>query len=607
MERDTKACHERLKELEDQVQEALDKMGSKDEEIAEYDKMNAELRHTMHDVVTILGSFIHDHVSSWVETINEPRTEEVLEIISDYSRYPEDNARSVTYVRVPDSVIAQYATDIREAKALAKEYLEVLQQQSAMIYEHSRNLDVYANKYEIALKVLKERNHEILLLVQKNQSLTERLEECEAGRVRNQELIAEAEVKAGRYDELRGNMESLKIAHTLDIAQRDEEIATLRQMLGSAREEVFARRADVKNIISQTQTGLSASDVASATVRGGPASKALRFFGMEKDRERGRKLPSSQSMVGFASSHHDAATHPFDTRYSSKEVAPARSKSFLRDLSPRGRRRQAHTTPNTPADSSESRSGSAASLPPVLRARSDSLGATQRHGVLASPINTQKALPAPPERAQQHQLASAARLAEITQAVDGPASAQIASDYFTNSVLGQTAARRVLSNIPEVSVCSPSHAGDTEDKISDHERGSPGSVASSDREVYRRSVCALDMLNSSTLPYSETVTDVERILRGGGLAESGHEGGYLDDHDYSHEPVEEIETGVAHVLQLRPGNGDLRARRERERDGGREERYSRSFVSDSSGSRSEEAEPMTVTQLYHQGRRHIRG
>ncbi|EXJ94605.1 hypothetical protein A1O1_03001 [Capronia coronata CBS 617.96] len=643
VERDTKVCHERLKELEAQVEEALNKMEAKDEEIAEQARTNADLTHTIRDIVHILGSFIHDYVSSWVGSINEPRTEQVLEIISDYARYSDCKNESIPYVRVPKSTIAQYTKEVRESQAVAKEYRELLHEQSAMIHEHSRNLDVYTNKYEVAVRVIKEREHEVLLLVQNTDTLTSRLEECEAALAQSQESIAELESSAGRYDELRGNMESLKIAHTLEIGQRDEEIARLRQMLGSAREEVFARRADVKNIISQTQAGLAVPDMPSAaTARAGPTSKALRFFGMDRDKERGRRpaLPSSQSMIGFTSSHHDATTQPLDTRYSSKEVAPVKSKSFLRNVSPLGRRRQAQTTPNTPVDSSDSGSGSMASLPVHvgISPRSDSLGATQRHGVLASPINTRKALPQPPARPQP-QFASAARLAAITQAVESPNAMQIASDYLEHSILGQTqtVARRVLSKIPELSIHSPSQAGDaTDDRLSGSDNDNVDddeaeSVASSDREVYRKSVCALDMLNASTLPCSETETETEfeRILRGVGVGVTGKRGGneqqereyrghHHDEEDgYVDGDDDELQTGVARVLHLRRGNHDLRALRDREQDGSgsdrdrdrdhdRRERYRYSFLSDASGERSEGSEPKTVAQLYHQGgHRHI--
>ncbi|KAJ4508439.1 hypothetical protein HRR78_006305 [Exophiala dermatitidis] len=618
VERDTKACHERLKELENQVEEALERMGAKDEEIAEQEREIEELTHTIYDVTRVLGSFIHDNVSNWVETLNEPRTEEVLEIISDYS-YDVGKAQTVRYVRVPEAMIARYARDLREANELADEYRELLRGQSAMINEHSHNLDTYTNKYEIAVRVVKERDHEVLLLTQKNETLTKRLEECEAALVQSQESIAEVESKAGRYDELRGNLESLKIAHTLELAQCEEEIARLRQMLGSAREEVFARRADVKNIISQSQAAIPNPDLPATTAKGGPASKALRFFGVDRDKERikrGGGIPSSQSMIGFTSSHHDASTHAFDTRYSSKEVTTSKSKPFLRNVSPLGKRRQARTTPTTPVESSESRSGSITSLPAVVRPRSDSLGATKRHGILASPINTHKALPNPPNRSQPL-LASAARLAEVTQDVDSSTASQIASDYLENSILGQTAARRVLSNIPEVSVYGPSDAGDgdrEEDHVPEYEDGSDRSVASSDREVYRRSVCALDMLNSSALPYSETETELERMLRGVTEPEQDrnnhhyHRHSTYDGGDEHGDAAAETELGVARILHLRPGNHNLRASRARERNGDveRDERYRQSFVSDSSGYRSEGSEPMTVAQLYHQGGRHIR-
>lgn len=570
-------------------------MGAKDKEIEDQDRKITELRHTIHEIARVLGTFIQNNIPSWVETINEPRTQEVLQLISDYARGGDDD--STSYARIPEATLAQYGRELRETQALVHSHRKVMYGQKAMIEDQSNSLDDYTNKYEKAINMVKERDHEILLLLQQNDKLTQQLEETQAALAGIQEYSAETAAMARRCEELRGNMESLKIAHMLEIDQREAEITNLRQKLGSAREEVFARRADVKNVLSQAQTILHTPDLhAIPASRGGHTSKALRFLGMERDKEKFKRgaLPSSHSMMGLSTS---------DPRYSSKEVASTISQHTQHHNPSLERHLRVCTTPNTPIDNPKASSDSVLTSP-GFRPRSDSLGTAQHHGTLASPINTQKSLPDPPATSSP-QPSSVVALAEASRSFESPTEAQIASDYFKHSILGQTSARRVLSNIPEASVHSPPKAGNHKGKHVEDDNASDDSVASSDREAYRKSICALNMLNSSTgLPYSETETDIESIIRGGRPPSVQ---GYHDSHD-RYDREEAIHTGVARVLHLRPGNSDLRgALRDRAPDSGRQERFRESFVSDGEGYRSEDSEPKTVAQLYHQGRRHIRG
>jgi hypothetical protein len=672
-ERDGKANNERIKGLEEQVEEALALMEAKDKEIEERDQRISELRNTVHEIARLLGTFIQNKLPSWVDTINEPRTQHVLRIIADYTR--NDNPDSVDYLRVPEETLNKYATDLREARNLVGEYRKVLHGQSAMIKDQSQNLDAHAVKYEKALRLVREKDHEILLLVQQNDDLTRQLQENQTALAESQETATEAEVMNRRYDELRGNMESLKTAHELELDQKDAEIANLRQKLGSAREEVFARREDVKNVVAQTQAMLQAQpDPHSAAAKSSSTSKALRFFGMEKDKYRKGNMPASHSTMALSS---------VDAGFSSKEVAPAVSKEALRhrpSLQTHTNQRSARTTPNAPIDRTphgsvdpawtaavnQPRSDPVAPAPP----RSDSLGYGSNPTSPVSPINKDKPLPADPM--SMSQLATA-RLAGITSSIESPLQAQIASDYLSHGIMGQTSqtARRVLSRITEVST-PKSHQSKDEDPGSRLESvheddGSDHSVASSDREVYRKSISALDMLNSSSdLPCSETETDIERIMRGAGItggtgsppprlrntgrhpAATYNNNNWQENH---HDDEQEVHTGAARVLHVRPGTRDLRhaggshardndhhfAMREgeigvigqerahrhpqysRDRDSSgestqdRRERFRNpareSVVStgSSAGYRTEDSEPKTVAQLYHMSGRHIRG
>ncbi|KIW68974.1 hypothetical protein PV04_04882 [Phialophora macrospora] len=672
-ERDGKANNERIKGLEEQVEEALGLMDAKDKEIEERDQRISELRNTVHEIARLLGTFIQNKLPSWVDTINEPRTQHVLRIIADYTQ--NDNPASVDYLRVPEETLNKYATDLREARNLVGEYRKVLHGQSAMIKDQSQNLDAHAVKYEKALRLVREKDHEILLLVQQNDDLTRQLQENQTALAESQETATEAEVMNRRYEELRGNMESLKTAHELELDQKDAEIANLRQKLGSAREEVFARREDVKNVVAQTQAMLQAQpDPSSAAVKSSSTSKALRFFGMEKDKYRKGNMPASQSTMALSS---------VDAGYSSKEVAPALSKEALRhrpSLQTHTNQRSARTAPNTPIDRTSHSSGEAAwtaavnqpRSDPVALAppRSDSLGYGSDPASPVSPINKDKPLPADPM--SMSQLATA-RLAGITSSIESPLQAQIASDYLSHGIMGQTSqtARRVLSRITEVSTpkSRQSEDGDPSSRLESvrEDAGSDHSVASSDREVYRKSISALDMLNSSSdLPSSETETDIERILRGAGItggtgsppsrlrntgrhpAATYNNNNWQENHQ---DDEQDLHTRAGRVLHVRPGTRDLRraggphpgdndhysAMREgeinvlgqeraqrhpqysRDRDSSGESTQDRrerfrtpareSVVStgSSAGYRTEDSEPKTVAQLYHMSGRHIRG
>ncbi|KAI1625546.1 hypothetical protein EDD37DRAFT_607143 [Exophiala viscosa] len=592
-ERDSKVCQERLRLLEDQVEDALEMIETKDKAVEDQGRDIHALKHTILEIVRILGTFIQNNVASWADTINEPRNQEVLQLISDYTR-PGDN-KSIRYVRIPDAAMSKYVKDIQDSKALVKQYREVLHGQVTMIKEQSENLDVYADKYEAALRVGKQRDHEIVLLAQQNEELKMQLEDARSTLARNKEANLDAEAMAQRYEELRSNMNSLKIAHELEVDQRDAEIANLRQKLGSAREEVFARREDVRNIISQTRSMLPNPTISEPPGKSSHASKALRFLGMEKDKFKRGALPVSRSMMAFAPPNVDNGPLSADSRFSSKELARPIGRPALHQVASDGPQVYSQTTPSTPFE--DGRASSATTLP-IVRPRSDSMSAMQRHGAPSPPVDTQKSLPAPPGRPQAQRL-STAQIAEITESIQSPTAAQVATDYFKNSILGQTAARRVLSNIPEGASRIPAESSARNlDEV--YEDGD--SVASSDREVFRRSICALDMLNSSTLPHSETETDMDRYVRGVRRMTGGAH------RELNNDSEPETQTGVARILHLRPGTNDLRgALRTQGRDFGREERVRQSVVSDGSGYQTSDSEPMSVTQLYHQGGRHIRG
>jgi hypothetical protein len=611
IERDTIACSQRLKDLEGQVEAASDKMEGKDSEITDQNLKIRQLRQTILDIVRILGAFIQAKVPDWAELTQNPQTEDVFRIFSDYSRGGDSG--SLRFVRIPEITVDKYAADLKEAKSLVSEYRKLLQSQSDTIQRQSSDLDASVERYASLVQRMKERDHEILLLVQKNDDMAKRLRDCEVALAQTQKEKMEV---AQQYQELNGKMKSLEIAHTLELDQRDGQIADLRQKLGSAREEAFARRADVRNIISQTQITGSNVGTPSSSTKNSSTSKALRFLGMGHDREKLRKhgLPGSRSMIGLSPTSLDFPSSVSDSRYSSKEVAPIISKPFLQPFS-------AHENDGrtqNPRDLSVDGPGDLILPGPLsLRKRDTSLGATERRAVLPSSTSNEKSLSAPP----QLSLSESNAVTQLTQAADShtvhsPMAEEIASNY-ENGIYGQAGPRRVLSKIPEGSVRGSSEAGDphTGDDTREYDycEDDVDSVASSDREVYRKSIHVLDLLNSSRLPYSDTENDLQDAHR----QERELHQGVTNHHEDSKHP--DIENGVARLMHLRPQarNGSLRSALQTiDGEGYFDQRANatawtrarESVVSDASGYRSSDSdlEPKTVAQLYHQRPRHIR-
>ena len=609
--------------------------------------------------------------------MSDPRTKQVIHLITDYTR--DNKYGSVEHVRIPERSLNKHIADLRDANTLNANFRELLQGQAALVHEQSQNLDAQADKYEQLIKLMEEREHEIILLVHQNNELTkelqgqkQQLENYEITLAGNQKAEAHAEVMSQRYDELRGNMQSLRTAHELEMDQKDAEIANLRQKLGSCREEVFARREDVKNVVAQTQAMLQVpSEPRPTTAKGSGASKALKFFGMERDKYKKGGLPVSQSHFGLSS---------VDVRYSSKEVAPAVSKETLRHRTSwqaPGECRSIRPAPDTPPTYPQDRSPlarhpvSEPSRPAHLSLETLSLQRPAGSNVTSpvSPANRYKPLPENPMTLPQF---ATARLASVTSPKDSPLEAQIASDYLSHGIMGQTSqtARRVLSKITEVSTPPKTLISEeegsvvrlrrvAEDNSSDH------SVSSSDREVYRKSISALHALNTTSgLPYAETETDFERAYRSAvvlGEAPSppprnnnrrvpAATCGNQQQQQTLDGESEGVQTGVARVLHLRQRTRDLRRpggthdglveedsygqRRQfgtigegrvdrpintRDRDSSgesnpdRRERFHNpareSIVStvSSGGYRTEDSEPKTVAELYHSGGAHIRG
>lgn len=396
-----------------------------------------------------------------------------MQVIADYSTLISET--STRYVRIPEATNNKNLTSLRDAQANVQKYRTVALSQSATIKEQSDQLERHIRKYEQCLLKAREKNHAVLLLDQKRTEMEEKIAEYEIALVRAESALAEREILKERND----GLERQVAAVAKDVEDRDTQIAELRSKLGSAREEVLARQADVRNVIIQSQAMMGPPE-ASDTSSQSSGSKTRKVMGRSKDKPKARHPLFSHSQssfnIGFGKPlNPDLMSSPPDPKYSSKEVVNKRKKS--NDLI------SSTASPSSSVYSRDSKDTARQNDPfHDARPRADSLGALEamRQNVNPSRADIQKQLPSPPP-------------AIIATPPNHPPPAPPHGDSpmprsFSNRELQaypdyspQPAARRILSDIPEASV-------------EDAESPRAPSATSSDREVYRRSMIALNAL-----------------------------------------------------------------------------------------------------------------
>lgn len=506
-QRDMKAVQEKLENVEADLCEALAAIDGQQDIIVEKEEVIKALQHTSDAIVHILGAFIEDTLPNSVDSLHDERVHEVIQLIADYSPStggPRSPLQlSSPFLRIPETTFHDHIQNLREIQTKVQSYRQLAQGQNNLIKSQSADLDQRVREYEKCLQTIKERDHEILLLVEQCNAQKRVIEDYESGKTVCESVKIDRERLAKDCENMDWTIKTLKTDHAKQIEDRDAEIENLRQKLGHAWEEVLARKADVKNVISQTQALLAPPELR----EGGSETLRVRERQISgKNKYEPGALPSSRSMLslsiseatlGFGNLDIPAAPHSAMGRIT-YETKP---KSRLEPWSPRidsqgwgcGIARKS-SVPNLrwPACAVED---------PRPRLRNDSLCAMsndRRANDLelletivkssvdeisrATSINTEKALPTPPEAPSEY---------GFIHNCDGGHSVteEVLQDLLPPEVpehsFGTTLSprKRVLSGIPEMS------AEDAESQ-----RSSP-SATSSDKEVYRKSIDALNLID----------------------------------------------------------------------------------------------------------------
>jgi hypothetical protein len=523
-ERDNRALQEKLESTEADLREALTAADSQRDILFEKEEVIKALQHNTDALVHMLGGFIEDALPHCMGSIESERIHQVVQVIADYSPStggPRSTLQlSSPFLRIPESMFRSHLKNLRDNQAKAQSYQNLAQEQANLIKSQSVGLDQRVIEYEKCIKTVKERDHQILLLVEQNNAQKKAIQAYESGEKVAESVEAEQERLIHQRQNTEWTVKKLKMDHAKQIEDRDAEIDNLRQKLGHAWKEVLARKADVKNVISQTQALLASPELLEAAP---DMLSPKEEMGIGRDKTTKGAMSSSRSMLSLSVSEAspgfgnlDTPTAPlsameritygdksnlqFEPRSPHDEgwgcgIARKRTSiqnlrrafSAIEDLKPRLRN-------NPPGTMSNGRRSNDRELLETL------VKGSMNENPTTTSIITDKALPTPPEA--HHECGSIH---------DSDGGRSVTEEILENILLYPEDAdhnfgspvsqwKRVLSGIPEMS------AEDLESQ-----KPSP-SAASSDKEVYKKSIATPSLIESkreSDVRKSAAVSDYE--------------------------------------------------------------------------------------------------
>lgn len=488
-----------MESAEADLREALAAADSQRDILFEKEEVIKALQHNTDAIVHVLGGFIEDTLPHCMGLIKSERVHQVMQVIADYSPStggPRPTPQlSSPFLRIPESMFRSHLKNLRDNQAKAQSYRNLAQDQTDLIKSQSADLDQRVIEYEKCMKAIKERDQRILLLIEQNNAQKKAIQAYESREKVAESVEAEQERLVDQYQNVEWMTKNLKMDHAKQIEDRDAEIDNLRQKLGHAWEEVLARKADVKSVISQTQALLASPTLPEVAPDTLYAKEQL----VGRDKTKRGAMSSSRSMLSLSASEATLGFGNLDTpaaplsaveritydNRSNLQFEPRsphdegwgcgiarkrrsfqnlrRAFSAIEDLKPRPR--------NNPLGAMSN-----GQRPNDLELLQTLVKGSVNESSTATSINTEKALPIPPEAHSEYgSIHNSDGSRSVTEEVleDLLLQPEVA-DHSLGSPVSQR--KRVLSGIPEMS------AEDAESQ-----KSSP-SATSSDKEVLGRAL-----------------------------------------------------------------------------------------------------------------------
>jgi hypothetical protein len=383
------------------------------------------------------------------------------QVLQDYP--PAEGESAVSALRLPQQVYHQLVADLRESQDTVNTMREVASEQAQLIHEQSGSLSDNLNRYEQVFHDLQTRNHEVLLLDNRNKELQGALQDYEGA-------LKRAEQDRHRIRDLHGQINDVTQFYESRLKEKDAALLQMRVDLDRVQKQLMDTQVDLRN--AHTSQGVTA----------GP--------GIDKPRP---LLPSSYS--SFALNVRDLSEH----------AEPARPHQTYRIRAPPADLAAPHQAGFVVTHSPSV----ARSLAQPIHARrlsdpfQDSPGGVRPRGasldsetvLVYRPHGGVKPLPSPPTVSPT--IPSNATLAPQTNIEDAGAAAftnpRPSPQFHMRDLNGPetpVSGKRMLSIIAEAS----QEGSNSQKSVS---------ATSSEKNEYRSSISALALLNSESSPASD--------------------------------------------------------------------------------------------------------
>lgn len=395
----------------------------------------------------------------FADQFDEKQQQRLRRIVNEHA--PADEESAVPTVSIPQQAFFQTLDELQQIQTSAQGLRVVAQDQAQFIQQQSVKLDSELERFDKVSETVKARDHEIMLLEHSRKSLVQKLAETK-------EALHEAGQDCARNEKVQVQMHKIAQQHEKRIEDQDHAIFRMRQELDEACEQLNLARAKLQEAESRGyQSTTRPMHKIPARI---PASASAFALGVQQLQQASSARPQrTYNIVGPRSNL--AAPQQAD-------LVSVRSSNLSDSIH--------HRKPSDPFRSSP---------------RAANIGKPPNRLIIRRPRDNDKPLPSPPTTISPT-IPATAILGRGQATVHGHPAMATFRFPFTDSDEPSTPptspGKRMLSLIAEAS-------------HEDSDSARSVSVTSSQKETYRRSINALDLLNSQSSPHDKKAMHDEQM------------------------------------------------------------------------------------------------
>ena len=192
-ERDARSCHEKLQTSEVDLDAALAAIQGQKEMIVERDQVIDSLHQTIDAIIQSILEFTQGAPPEDMQATNRERMEEVMQLVADYSHDDgishSSSSQPVKYLRIAENSFKTLTRRLRDTEDKVDRYRELARGQNDLIKTKSADLDQRVADYNTCLQTIRERDHELILLVSQCAFQREKIDEYEVAKTEQDQLL----------------------------------------------------------------------------------------------------------------------------------------------------------------------------------------------------------------------------------------------------------------------------------------------------------------------------------------------------------------------------------------------------------------------------------